>query len=113
MLIEVYIAIIAVASLFSILAFYFRDNLVYSWFSPFLWLSLALSSAQVQYQKCSYAVDYVNNTLANISNNTLAWNCVTHSVEQVPLIYLFMGLGIVMFVFAIFTTIQRLPELLR
>src|SRR6056297_2639254 len=113
MLIEIYIALIGLAATFTVLTFYFRDNLFYAWFSPFTWLGLALSSSQVQYQKCSYATDYINTTISNITNHTNVWNCVTHTVEQVPLIYLFMGIGIFMFLWAIVTTLRELPKLLR
>jgi len=135
MLIEIYLALLGVASLFAVIASLqytisstqgrVKVNVFLSWFSAIMFLVLSLSSGNVQYQHCDTPVDYVNTSQQNISNNSYVisgdqgmkyaapFTCTTYSVEQVGLIWLFGGVGVIMLLFAIINTIELIPGLLQ
>lgn len=139
MLIDIYLALMGIASLFAVASFVqysvsslsgqVRNNVFLAWFAAVMFLSLSLASANIQYQHCAAPVASTNLTQSTNGNVTdysyfngqangaerfdTPFQCTTFDVEQTGMIYLNGGIGLLMLVFAIINTIELIPGLLR
>ena len=120
MLISIYILMAVLAVLFSILSIYipysvFTDKKVYifAWLAVIFSLSLALSSVQIETTYCDTVVSQTNTSVANLTQYENLWTCTLNSYESIPLLYLWAGFGMIMFLYAVVMTFFSSVEELR
>lgn len=123
MLIEIYILLAVIGTVFTLASFLqagyarrmqeLKVNVFLPAFATVIYLVLALSSVHVEYHDCSIQTDkiVVNNTqssaTAKLHNYTNSYKCTVDYVEQPAVTYLWMGLGIVMLLFFIVTLLDE------
>jgi len=129
MLIEVYIALIFVTFVFLVLSFIPIGQKIkkkkqgqegvleaetqmyipwFAWITMGLLVSLSIASMDIEIVSCATVTQAVNSSVANYDVITSAWSCNTTQYIGTPLAYLFGGLGILMFVYALYITIASL-----
>ncbi len=113
MLESIYLMFVGIAIMLSVLGFsstkLSRDKKeipMFSFLAFGIMLFLALMSVEIETPVCDNEI--VNATVTdNTTTYTTSWNCVLYSYEAYPLTYFWGGLGLVMFIFAIFQLLSR------
>jgi hypothetical protein len=94
MIYELYLLFTVIAFLFFGVSVFKKDVIVFAWIPTILFFVLAVGSYNIEYNFCDM-------------NATLSWDCHTETYMYVDNSYLYYGMGIVSFIYAIYITLTK------